>query len=182
MFDAFELPEDEAAFNVCVTKARGDLVPRAEAYEELLSALLTQVVSVKRMIKSHSNPLAIALAAGDIQQQLDRLIWPGFLRETPWLWLTQYTRFLRGIELRLEKMGQNPGRDTANTQVINTLWAEHEKRLGIEGVWAYQQNPAWQEYRWMLEELRVSLFAQSLKTMMPVSEKRLRKQWQTSQS
>ncbi len=180
MFELDTLPENDATFKACVEAARAELVPRAEAYEALLASVLTQVVGVKKMIKSHKNPLTIALAAGDIQQQLAQLIYPGFLRDTPWRWLTQYARYLRGIELRLEKIGQNPSRDSANTQVLKLLWEAHEKRIATEGVWAFQQNSAWCEYRWMLEELRVSFFAQSLKTMMPVSEKRLRKQWQES--
>ncbi len=91
--------------------------------------------------------------------------------------MQQFNRYLRAIEIRLEKIGQNPNPDTQWISVIEDLWKKHEERLASEGILAYMENNEWQNYRWMLEEFRVSLFAQSLKTQMPVSEKRLQKQW-----
>ncbi len=144
--------------------------------------MLAQIVEIKKRIKTHPNALVIALAANDIQKQLETLVYKEFLLETPIKWLRQYSRYLRAILIRLEKIGQNPSRDTAWIRDLERLWQQHEDRIASEGVWSYSSNDAWQEYRWMLEELRVSYFSQSLKTLMPVSEKRLHKQWQLSLS
>lgn len=174
------LPANADQFNELVQRGKAELVPTAETYEKLFIDVLAQIVEIKKKIKSSPNPLIIALAANDIQKQLDGLVYPGFLLETPLNWLRQYARYLRAIVIRLEKIGQNPNRDSAWIRELDSLWQQHEDRLAREGVWSYLANKEWQQYRWMLEELRVSYFAQSLKTLMPVSEKRLKKQWESS--
>ncbi|MFL0808776.1 MAG: ATP-dependent RNA helicase HrpA [Agarilytica sp.] len=181
MFKDEALPRDEAQFKACIEAGKSRVVEAAEKYEDLLARTLAHIVSIKKQIKTHKNPLVIAMAANDVQQQLSQLVYKGFLLQTPWQWLSQYPRYLRGIELRIEKFGQNPNRDNAWIRELQDYWQKHEARLDSEGLWAYQQNEAWQKYRWMLEELRVSYFAQSLKTLMPVSGKRLEKIWQESQ-
>lgn len=180
LFNDIKLPRTEAEFLLCVESGKSDIVVNAEKYESILIDALSQVVAIKRAIKVHKNPLAIALAANDIGLQMERLIFKGFLLQTPLKWLSQYNRYLRAITIRLEKMGQNPSRDTQWIRSVEDLWVGHETRLESEGVWSYLENDSWQNYRWMLEELRVSYFAQSLKTLMPVSEKRLQKQWKQS--
>ncbi len=180
LFSDGRLPRDEESFNLRVESGKAEIVQIAERYESILIEVLAQVVTIKRIVKTHKNALAIALAAGDIQHQLNDLIYKGFLLQTPFSWLQQFNRYLRAIEIRLEKIDQNPNRDTQWIRVIEDLWKKHEDRLNSEGIWAYMENKEWQSYRWMLEEFRVSLFAQSLKTQMPVSEKRLQKQWAAS--
>lgn len=180
LFSECDLPRTEADFTRCVDSGKSEIVVNAEKYETALIDILSKMVTIKKEIKTHKNPLAIALAANDIGLQMERLVYKGFLLDTPFKWLSQYNRYLRAISIRLEKMAQNPSRDNQWSRSAEELWASHETRLDSEGVWSYQENDAWQHYRWMLEELRVSYFAQALKTLMPVSEKRLRKQWQAS--
>ncbi|WP_096087570.1 ATP-dependent RNA helicase HrpA [Agaribacterium haliotis] len=171
-----EKPQFEAA----LAQGRSELVEIAEQYEKLLLASLAQVLEIRKQLKASKNALALALAFGDIQHQLGEIFYRGFLFDTPWHWLQQLPRYLKAINLRLEKAAQKNQADRAAMYQLQPLWQQHEDRLQREGLAAYSANAAWQDYRWMLEELRVSLFAQSLKTLLPVSEKRLKKQWQES--
>lgn len=180
IFTDHEMPRNEATFQALLSQGKSRIVACAETYEALLSQSLNLAVGIKKQIKSSKNPLAIALAANDIQQQLDNLFYPHFLVETPLEHIQQYPRFLEAIVLRLDKVPQNPSRDGLWSKSLREFWQWHTDRLAKEGTWSYRLNPEWQSYRWMLEELRVSLFAQTLKTRMPVSEKRVKKQWENS--
>ena len=96
-----------------------------------------------------------------------------FMTITPDQWLVQYPRFLRAIEVRLGK----PGRDPQKLAEISPFWQgylERSKRHREQHI----HDPELETFRWMIEELRVSLFAQELKTSIPVSVKRLEKQWE----
>ncbi len=175
-----ELPKDKTAFDQAVQRGRADVAARAEELEALLLGLLNRLVIIKKAIKVSKNPLAIAGAVADINLQLEHLIYPGFLFETPAEWLWQLPRYLDAVQIRLEKAPQNLQKDKLMTYTLQDLWQKHADRLAGEGKASYADNAAWQQYRWMLEELRVSLFAQTLKTRVPVSEKRLAKVWQDS--
>jgi len=91
--------------------------------------------------------------------------------------LQQYPRYLKAISLRLEKAPSQIQKDKIWTAEVDSLWEPWQQRLEKEGEAAVYANDQLVQYRWMLEEYRVSLFAQSLKTLMPVSEKRLKKLW-----
>lgn len=164
-------------FERAIEQGKFDLVEMASSYEALLVESLALVLKIKKMIKSSKNALALALAYSDIQYQLDHLFYKGFLFESPRSWLKYLPRYLEAIIVRLEKAPQKPQLDRVSTQTLSDLWQVHEIRLNKLGQHAYLCQPSWQEYRWLLEELRVSLFAQTLKTSVPVSEKRLKKLW-----
>lgn len=108
----------------------------------------------------------------DIQLQLEELITPGFVSQTPEPWLSQLPRYLKAIDIRLDKLGQDPNRDRKQVHTIAPYWERY-----LEQWETYQDRDAFTEYRWMIEELRVSLFAQELKTLKPVSPERLEKLW-----
>ncbi|MGH8709209.1 MAG: DUF3418 domain-containing protein, partial [Burkholderiales bacterium] len=121
---------------------------------------------VAQAAKSH------AQAAADIEQQLARLLAPGWLAHTPWQRLQHYPRYLKAAELRLEKLRTDPARDArlmSELQPLLTAWLRAPRPLDAERA----------QFGWLLEELRVSLFAQQLKTPVPVSAKRLVKLWQS---
>lgn len=113
----------------------------------------------------------------DIQIQLTNLIYPHFLSQTPWLHLQQMPRYLKAIQRRLEKRLSNPERDGKQMASVRELWQQYEARLEKHRK-AGIQDERLNAFRWMLEELRVSLFAQELKTPYPVSYKRLMKAWE----
>jgi ATP-dependent helicase HrpA len=114
----------------------------------------------------------------DIEQQLAKLIYPGFVLATPTQWLPHLPRFIQAANIRLQKAGQNLKQDTANSQAVFKLWQTYalEKEQREKH---HENTDELTEFRWLIEELRVSLFAQSLKTSVPISIKRLSKKLDT---
>jgi len=114
----------------------------------------------------------------DVQAQLARLLAAGWLARTPWARLQHFTRYLNAAARRLEKLRADPARDARLAAEIGALERPYRtlltnrQRLGPVGDDLVQ-------FGWLLEELRVSLYAQELKTPVPVSSKRLAKLWQT---
>jgi ATP-dependent helicase HrpA len=106
----------------------------------------------------------------DLREQLDALVYPGFVRDTEAARLSQFPRYLKAMRLRAERLRQDAARDQARMLTVRVYWNEYLK-MSASGV----SNPALAELRWLIEELRVSLFAQELKTAEPVSPKRLAK-------
>ncbi|MFO6376900.1 DUF3418 domain-containing protein, partial [Pseudomonas aeruginosa] len=104
------------------------------------------------------------------------LVYPGFVRATPLEWLKEYPRYLKAIEQRLDKVAGQVQRDRVWSGELGELWAQYQARLAKHAQEG-KRDAELQVYRWMLEEYRVSLFAQQLGTRLPVSDKRLAKQW-----
>src|SRR5262249_10146861 len=93
-----------------------------------------------------------------------------FLARTPWPQLEHLPRYLKGYALRLQKYRSNAERDQKHAATVASLWAQYESR-------ADRPSAALEEFRWLVEELRISLFAQELRTPFQVSAKRLQKFW-----
>jgi ATP-dependent helicase HrpA len=104
------------------------------------------------------------------------LIYKGFFSATPWEQLAHLPRYLKAMQVRLDKYGNSPERDAKHTESIVVLTKRYEERIDKQRK-AGVVDPRLEEFRWALEELRVSLFAQELKTPYPVSYKRLEKMW-----
>lgn len=175
------LPRDEKAFAAALSRGKNTLVQLANDYERLLLQILELVVQIRKTMKTTANQLMLAATFSDIKQQLEHLIFKGFMSEVPWDWLEQYPRYLKAILVRLEKAPLDIQKDKLATRQLQQHWEKHSARLHKDGEAVYRQNTAWQHFRWMLEEFRVSVFAQTLKTRAPVSEKRLDKWWEDSQ-
>ena len=150
-----------------VTNEVCDLAGRiAEAYQQ-----------VEDDLEKASKPW-YAAAARDVEFQVDQLLLPRFLVEIPYEWLTQYPRYFQAIIVRLRKLA-NAGleRDQRGIEEIGQHWLRYQQRLA-----KHRQrgalDPELERYRWMIEELRVALFAHELRTAMPVSSKRLELQWE----
>ena len=126
--------------------------------------------------KLKNPPLNWLDAMADIQDQLNNLMHKQFVAETDQINLDNYTRYLRAIDMRLEKIQSNPQRDRKARVEISDLWSAYKKRaenLEKNNQYSAELN----NYRWLLEEYRISLFAQEIKTLVPVSAKRLKKTW-----
>ncbi|WP_226644986.1 ATP-dependent RNA helicase HrpA [Microbulbifer variabilis] len=168
-------PRSEAEFLSALEK-EGDLVGVAQEIGDLLVKALGQLVPLRKQIKQQKN-LAVAMAVGDIQQQLAGLFYRGVLFDTPLQWLRQYSRYLKAIAVRLEKAALDPNRDRKLQVEFHKVAESFDDQVEKFSRRELASEPALVEYRWMLEEFRVSLFAQTLKTLMPVSAKRLHKVW-----
>jgi ATP-dependent helicase HrpA len=123
---------------------------------------------------------AQAGAHGRVTQEVralrERLVYPGFLSRTPWDRLEHVPRYLKGYALRLQKYRANAERDQKHAATVAGLWAQYEARAEADRK-AEKHDPRLEEFRWLLEELRISLFAQELRTPIPVSAKRLLRFW-----
>jgi ATP-dependent helicase HrpA len=116
-----------------------------------------------------------------MRDQLTRLVPRRFLVRTPAAWLRHLPRFLRGMQIRLQKMfNAGLARDAAALAEVAPLWRQYVEREVVHEARGLR-DPALEQFRWMLEELRVSLFAQELKTAVPVSVKRLGAIWEQVQ-
>ena len=169
------LPRDGAALASLAEKKRGDWSAHAERLARLVLDILKLWHSLQKRFKGKID-LAQAVALNDIKAQLASLVYPGFVRETPAEWLKEYPRFLKAVEQRFEKIGAQVQRDRVWSGELAGYWEQYQARLKKhqqEG----KHDPALGLYRWMLEEYRVSLWAQQLGTKLPVSDKRLNKQW-----
>jgi len=111
-------------------------------------------------------------AMADMRAQLSGLIHPGFVAATGYRRLPHLTRYLRGIERRLDKLPENPGRDAASMAVVQRTEQAYRDTVAARPPGRRSAADV-TDVRWMLEELRVSLFAQTLGTQAPVSENRI---------
>lgn len=169
------LPRDGAALAQLAERKRGDWTGHAERIAKLTLDILKLTHGLQKRFKGKID-LAQAMALNDIKQQLANLVYPGFVRETPGEWLKEIPRYLKAIEQRLDKVASQVQRDRVWTGELTAAWQQYQARAAKHA----QEGKRDAElvlYRWMLEEYRVSLFAQQLGTKMAVSDKRLAKQW-----
>ena len=166
-----QLPTDEYAFKRRVEEGRGRLTLIANEVARLAATILTEYAAAARKIKDTKNAPE---ATADALQQLQRLVPKNFIAVAPWTQLAHYARYLKAITLRLDKYRADPARDAAKLAELRPqeqrYWRLVAERKG-------QVDARMQELRWLLEELRVSFFAQELRTPQPVSVKRLDKLW-----
>ncbi len=166
------LPTNETEFKKRVDDGRGRLTLIASEVARLAAGILVEYVAAQRKIKDTKNAVE---AGADATQQLQRLVPKKFLSTTPYSQLQHFARYLKAITLRLEKWRADPARDAARMAELKPqeqrYWRLVAERKGAT-------DARMQEFRWLLEELRVSFFAQELRTPQPVSIKRLDKTWQ----
>lgn len=165
------LPSNEADFKQRVQDGRGRLTLIANEVARMSATILAEYAAAARKIKDTKNAPE---ATKDASEQLQKLMPNNFIAVAPWAQLGHYARYLKAITSRLDKYRADPARDAAKLKELLPLeqryWRLVAERKG-------QVDARMQEYRWMLEELRVSFFAQELRTPYPVSAKRLDKVW-----
>ena len=169
------LPRDGAALAQLAERKRGDWTAHAERIARQVLEILKLHHDLQKRFKGKID-LAQAMALNDIKQQLANLVYAGFVRETPGEWLKEIPRYLKAIEQRLDKVGAQVQRDRVWTGELTGYWEQYQARAAKHAQEG-KRDPQLTLYRWMLEEYRVSLFAQQLGTKMAVSDKRLAKQW-----
>ncbi len=165
------LPTSDVEFKRRVEEGRGRLTLIANEVARLAGVILIEYATAARKIKDTKiQPDATA----DALQQLQRLVTKRFMATTPWPQLQHFARYLKAVTLRLDKLRADPARDAAKLAELRPqeqrYWRLVAERKGV-------MDERMLEFRWLLEELRVSFFAQELRTPQPVSLKRLDKAW-----
>ena len=165
------LPHDAASFQRRIDEGRGRLTLIANEIARACGAILSEWAQATRKLKDTRQATE---ACADVAQQLQRLMGKSFVEQTPWGQFQHMPRYLKAITLRLDKLRSDPARDAQRLTDLKPLeqkfWRLVAERKGI-------RDDRLNEFRWLLEELRVSLFAQELRTPQPVSVKRLEKAW-----
>jgi ATP-dependent helicase HrpA len=169
------LPRDRAAFEAWLERGRTGL-PAVRAEVGKVAAEILEAYYEVRQILSRERSAVGAEALADLHEQLTQLVHPGFLRQTPAEWLPHLPRYLRAMAIRLNKLRQAPDKDRQRSGDIVRLWTQYQRQAARHAE-REQCDPELVRFRWLLEELRVSQFAQELKTIAPVSVKRLEEQW-----
>lgn len=174
-FQLGDAVRSEAEFQARLNAHRGDFVPWAAQQLTMLSEFFVTYRQIKTKLEKNF-PLAWAHAHRDLKNQLTSLFADDFLQQVPWVWLKEYGRYLQAITHRLDKLGGQLGKDRTFTAELEAYNKQYVTRAA--GAPMYQQPETLQQFFWMLEEYRVSIFAQQLGTKVPVSAKRLNKQWE----
>ena len=166
-----ELPRNEKAFKEQIKRARSRLPAVKEALSRYLQETAAAYAELNGKLSKH--PLTHLM-----RQRLQTLLAAGFATRTPWAQWPRLPIYLKAMTLRLEKYSSNPARDAAreaDIQELEQMWQEKTDGLVKQGLPVSDDLAA---FKWQIEELRVSLFAQELKTPYPVSVKRLLKEWE----
>ncbi|MGY1787656.1 ATP-dependent RNA helicase HrpA [Geodermatophilus sp. SYSU D00698] len=167
-------PRDEAAFAALVTTARQQLLPLTQDAVRRVEAVLTQAREVAVAIGAAPGRRVPEAAVADLRRQMTGLLHRGFVADAGRRRLPDLVRYLEGMALRLEKLPANAVRDTLWTDQVAAVTAEYEQlRREVPPTGAPDDPVA--RIRWMVEELRVGLFAQQLGTPRPISEQRVYK-------
>jgi ATP-dependent helicase HrpA len=168
------LPRDERAFAEQVKRGRTRLPAVAEGAFRLLASIAVEYQAATQRLASL--PAAHGRFVAELKAQRDALVHPGFFAGTPWSALQHLPRYLKALDRRAAKFVERPDRDARHAEAVAALWQRYRERAERNRV-AGRDEPALTEFRWLLEELKVSLFAQELRTPSPVSYKRLERAW-----
>jgi ATP-dependent helicase HrpA len=168
-------PKDRAAFVARKDEARGKLTLIAQEIARMVATIVQEAAPIARKLNGLKGFPAVV---SDVEQQMARLFARRFIVSAPGAALAHYPRYLKAIGARLDKLKNDPARDAARMAEVGALQTPFVRELAArKGV----VDARLDEFRWLLEELRVSLFAQELRTPMPVSVKRLQKVWDSVQ-
>jgi ATP-dependent helicase HrpA len=163
------LPDSEKSFNARCKDAKSRLNLVGQEIARLVGTVLTEHQALQKALPGFK---AHAQAQQDIRQQLEGLLGKGWIARTPYERMQHMPRYLKGINVRLEKLRGNPARDATNLAQLLPLQQQWQRRLqALQGT----RDERLEDFGWMMQELRVSLFAQELKTPVIVSAKRLQK-------
>ncbi|WP_426225400.1 ATP-dependent RNA helicase HrpA [Pseudarthrobacter sp. DSP2-3-2b1] len=167
-----EVPWDRPSFDALYERVRAELIDTVFSVTAVVERILASTRRIEKLLKGTTS-LALISALNDVKSQLEQLVYPGFVAKTGYAQLSQLPRYLAAIEKRLEKLPGNVQRDALNMAAVQRLEDDYDdavsallpgRRVGAELT----------QVRWMIEELRVSLFAVELGTAYSVSEKRIR--------
>jgi ATP-dependent helicase HrpA len=167
-----ELPWDEPSFKALYEQVRAELIDTVFTVTAVVERILASTRRIEKQLKGTTS-LALISALNDIKSQLEQLVFPGFIARTGYAQLSQLPRYLAAIEKRLEKLPGNVQRDAQHMAAVQALEDDYDDAVAalLPG---RRAGAELSQVRWMIEELRVSLFAVELGTAYSVSEKRIR--------
>ncbi|WP_258802595.1 ATP-dependent RNA helicase HrpA [Pseudarthrobacter sp. NS4] len=167
-----ELPWDRKAFDSLYEVVRAELIDTVFSVTAVVERILASTRRIEKQLKGTTS-LALISALNDVKSQLEQLVYPGFVARTGYAQLSQLPRYLAAIEKRLERLPGNVQRDALSMAVVQRLEDDYDDAVSalLPGKRAGRELT---QVRWMIEELRVSLFAVELGTAYSVSEKRIR--------
>jgi len=173
-----EIPRDADSFEAQRLIGRKHILPAVQEVTKLVQALFEAYHELRLALESAGKrPPTWQYAIDDLRDQLGALLPESFLTTTPWQWLQHAPRYLKGMTLRLKKITSSGiPRDRQAHDQIASRWQAFKERAAEHNQHGID-DPELAIFRWMVEELRVSLFAQELGTSIPVSPQRLDKQW-----
>lgn len=164
-------PTNEAEFVARCEHGKGRLGLLAQEIARLIKQILMEWAAVQKKlptVKGH------AASYDDMQGQLRTLMVKHFIRNTPYTQLRHFPRYLKAVQVRIDKLRTDPQRDARWSSDMATLLTQYQRRrTALKG----KHDAALDDFAWMLQELRVALFAQELRTPAPVSVKRLQRAW-----
>jgi len=165
----------QASFEAALREGKTRVVASAESVMKLLEDILERYQSIRQRL-AEMTLASMQTSVTDMRAQLDSLVYQGFLQQTPWQHLQDYPRYLKALQLRIDKLPAALQRDQQRLGEMHEVvhqWQARDLQLRHD----HRQDARLDEIRWLLEELRVSLFAQEIKTAIPVSVKRVQKRW-----
>jgi ATP-dependent helicase HrpA len=175
-------PTDAASFKLRCAEAKSRLGLLAQEICRLVGQVLADWQALQKKLAAFK---MYPVVLQDVEKQIGRLIGKRFIVDTPFERLQHFPRYLKAISLRLDKLkaagSEGAARDARLMAEYAPLWTNYERRaivLAKQGAGARMRDPQMEQFRWLLEELRVQLFAQELRTPAPVSTKRLLKMWE----
>ena len=168
-----EPPRTAKAFEEQKKRAKARLPAVTEGAARYANAIAE---ASQQSLQAIAEARALGRVTQDVKSARERLVYPGFLSRTPWERLEHLPRYLKGGALRLQKYLASTERDQKHAGTVAALWAQYDERAKADRD-AGRHDPKLEEFRWLIEELRISLFAQELRTPFPVSAKRLQKFW-----
>ena len=171
-----DLPRTNADFMKLKQRARTRLPAVTEAVARQAQAIATEYQLLTQ--KQGQMAATVNRLKRDLEQQVNLLVFKGCFSQTPWEHLQHIPRYLKALRLRIEKHPANPERDGKNAGSVGLIWQKWQDKINALNQAHLDIPQQLLDFRWLIEELRVSLFAQELKTPFPVSIKRLEKIWQ----
>lgn len=171
LFPNAAVPRDRNSFEEAATNAEQELVSVGNQICKAVADTLTEFHAIQKRIKGSISPAWLA-ALNDISDQLGHLVHAGFVLDTPAVQLKHLGRYLKAINKRLDRLQQNPAKDRAMALQVEPHWSKCKQQLEAARKRGHISERL-QHYRWLIEEFRVSLFAQELGTAEKVSVKRL---------
>jgi len=170
-----DLPRTNADFMKLKARARTRLPAVSQAVARQAQTIATEYQLL--LTQQSKMPATVNRLKRDVEQQIALLVYKDCFSQTPWEQLQHVPRYLKALRLRIEKQPANPDRDGKNAASVGVLWQKWQDKVNALLQANLDVPQDIQNYRWLIEELRVSLFAQELKTPFPISIKRLEKTW-----